>query len=425
MMSAPNKATLNAVALWAAYYRSNPHRFVTDFLHIELKLFQKILLVMMNVCTSLVYIASRGQGKTFLSAIFCVVRCILYPGTKIAIASGTRGQAFNVLEKILLELKPKSPELAFEIDDKQTKLNGTEAKIVFKNGSYIKVVTASDSARGNRANILLVDEFRMVSKAVIDTVLRRFLSNPRMPEYSELTKEEKKAEYAKERNKTLYLSSAYFTDHWSYTKCQDNFKFMLDENRQDFICSLPYQLAIKEGLLRADDVADEMAESDFSEVKFSMEMMALFYGSTEGAFFDYDTVAKNRRIKFPMLPDRLSSTLGPRGAANIRIAPKANGEIRILSADIALMSSTKHDNDATAIFINQMAPTKAGRYVSNIVYCESCEGMHTFDQALLIRKLFDEFDCDYIVLDCQGEPLPSRVVTHGQTTREKSGRLRR
>lgn len=274
-MSAPNRTTLNAVALWASYYRSNPHRFVADFLHVDLKLFQKILLVMMNICTSFVYIASRGQGKTFLSAIFCVVRCILYPGTKIAIASGTRGQAFNVLEKILLELKPKSPELAFEIDEKQTKLNGTEAKIVFKNGSYIKVVTASDSARGNRANILLVDEFRMVSKAVIDTVLRRFLSNPRMPEYSELTKEERMAEHNKERNKTFYLSSAYFTDHWSYAKCVDTGKFMLDDTRQDFICALPYQLAIKEGLLRADDVRDEMYEQDFSDVRWSINISVL------------------------------------------------------------------------------------------------------------------------------------------------------
>lgn len=66
------------------------------------------------------------------------------------------------------------------------------------------------------------------------------------------------------------------------------------------------------------------------------------------------------------------------------------------------MSSTRHNNDATAIFINQMVPTKAGRYVSNIVYSESCEGLHTFDQALVIRKLFDEYECDYIVLDTSG-----------------------
>ena len=37
-----------------------------------------------------------------------------------------------------------------EIDEKQSKVNGTEAKIVFKNSSVIKVVTASDSARGKR-----------------------------------------------------------------------------------------------------------------------------------------------------------------------------------------------------------------------------------------------------------------------------------
>ena len=49
----------------------------------------------------------------------------------------------------MLELKPNSPELAAEIDEKESKINGTNAQIVFKNSSYIKVVTASDSARGN------------------------------------------------------------------------------------------------------------------------------------------------------------------------------------------------------------------------------------------------------------------------------------
>ena len=82
--------------------------------------------------------------------------------TKICIASGTRGQSINVLEKIIIELKPNSPELRNEIDEKESKVNGTDAKIVFKNGSVIKVVTASDSARGNRANILLIDEYRLV-----------------------------------------------------------------------------------------------------------------------------------------------------------------------------------------------------------------------------------------------------------------------
>lgn len=357
---------------------------------------------MMNICTVFCFIATRGIGKTYLCSVFATIRCILYPGTKICIASGTRGQSTNVLDKILLELKPNSPELAAEIDEKQTKSNGTNAQIVFKNGSYIKVVTASDSSRGNRANLLLIDEFRLVAKDVIDTILRKFLTQRRMPRYSELTKQEKQHEYAKEKNMTMYLSSAYFSEHWSYQKCVDTFRFMLDPNKRQFVCGLPYQLSIAEGLLDKEVVADEMSETDFSEIKFQMEYEALWYGNTGGTFFDYDSIGKNRRIKYPMLPDRLASKLN---STAIRIQQKQPGEIRILSADIALMSSKKHDNDATAIFINQMLPTKAGRYTSNIVYTESMEGLHTEDQALVIRKLFDEFACDYIVLDCQGVGL--------------------
>lgn len=131
-----------------------------------------------------------------------------------------------------------------------------------------------------------------------------------------------------------------------------------------------------------------------------MEMSAEFFGSEDGAFFDFDSISKNRRIKYPMLPDRVASKVG--GAQSVRIPPKQNGEIRILSADIALMRSKKHHNDATAIFINQMNPTKAKKYTNNIVYAESCEGLRTDDQALMIRKLYEEFNCDYIVLDCQG-----------------------
>lgn len=391
---------LNGAALWAAFYRANPHRFAKDYLHLDLHLFQKILLVMMNLSTVVTFIGARGIGKTFLSAVFCVIRCILYPGTKICIASGTRGQAINVLEKIMLELKPNSRELAAEIDEKQSKINGTNAQIVFRNGSYIKVVTASDSARGNRANILLIDEFRMVNKDTIDTVLKKFLTQKRRPKYSALSRTEAKEERAKEKNMTMYLTSAYFKDHWSYIKCTDTCKMMLNDTKRQFVCGLPYQLSIQEGLLDESTVEEEMLESDFNEIKFSMEYSALWWGGTDGSFFDFNTVAKNRKIKFPMLPDKLSMKVP--SCAELRIPQKINGERRILSADIALMASKKHQNDATSIFITQLMPTKSGRYVCNVGYAANTEGMHTEDQALMIRKLYDEYKCDYIVLDSNG-----------------------
>lgn len=388
----------------AAFYRRNPHLLARDYLHLDLRMFQRILLILMNYYFIFMFVAARGIGKTFLTAIFCVIRCILWPGTKIVIASGTKGQAIQVLEKVQLELVPRSPELNLEIDWKKSKINNTDAIIVFKNGSFMKVVSATDNARSNRANLLLVDEFRMVKKTTIDKVLRKFLTQKRMPKYEDLSKEERKAMQAKEMNKTIYLSSAFFADHWSYEKCVDTFKSMFDPRRKNFVCGFPYQLGVKEGLIDPDEIVEEMLESDFNEVDFSIENEAVFYGNKNDSFFDFQSVSKNRKLKYPMLPKELAALV--KSDPLIRIPPKQPGEKRLLSADIALMASTKYKNDATAIHITQLIPTKAGRYSVNLVYTEVNEGMRTDDEALRIRRLFDEYDCDYLVLDAKNMGLP-------------------
>ena len=200
---------IEGMAYWGSYYRENIDVFVKEYLQFDfLRWFQIYLLVMMDRSRTFLWIAARGMGKSFLIAIFVVIRCILYPGTKVVVTSGTRGQSINILEKIQAELIPKSPNLKNEIDFSATRFSGQDARIMFKNSSYIKVVTASDNARSNRANVLVVDEFRMVNKDTIDTVLKKFLTSRRMPEYRELSDSERKAEYAKEPNMACFLSSA-------------------------------------------------------------------------------------------------------------------------------------------------------------------------------------------------------------------------
>ena len=95
-----SKRIMEGIAIWASFYRSNPQRFAKDYLNIHLKLFQKILLYAMMLNNYFMYIAARGQGKTYLTALFCVIRCILFPKTKICVASATRPQANEVLSKI-------------------------------------------------------------------------------------------------------------------------------------------------------------------------------------------------------------------------------------------------------------------------------------------------------------------------------------
>lgn len=333
------------------------------------------------------------QGKTFLTAIFCVIRCILYPETKICVASKNRKQATEVLEKITTILMPNSANLRMEI--KTVVINQADAYIEFHNGSRIKVVTAADSGRGSRANILIIDEFRMVDLNIINTVLRKFLTAPRQPKY--LNKKE--YSHLSERNKEIYMSSAWFQSHWSYEKAKAYCANLINDKKRYFICGLPYQLAIKENLLSAEQVADEMSEADFSDISWSMEMECLWFGDNDGSFFSYKDIAKNRKLLNCIYPENINKMVSDK---KTKIPDLLPNERRIISVDVALLASKKQNNDASAIFINSVLPTSENKYIANIIYTENHEGLLTSELALIIRRLFDMYKCTDLVVDVKG-----------------------
>jgi hypothetical protein len=417
------KVRMDAVNRMTGYYRANPHRFIGDYFNgINLKWFQKVLIYMMNWSNFFLLITSRGLGKTFLTALFCCVRCILYPHTKICIASGTRSQGNEVLSKVDNELRKMSPNLNYEIES--ISIGANKGEIIFKNGSWIKVVTASDSARGNRANVIFVDEFVKTDRNVIDTVLKKFLTAPRhcgfmdKPEYKE---------YPVERNKELYASSAWLKSHWSYQKLKTYVAQMLDDSKRYFTCGLPYQIAIKEGLLSREQVEDEVSEDDFDELTFSIEMGALWYGDNEDSFFSLEKINNQRVLTtpYPKLEDVLSGTT--------KVPPLVSGERRILSVDVALMASTRHNNDATSIIINSAIPNNNGGFQSNYVYLKNYEGLTTNDLGLKIMQMFYLYKCTDLTIDTNGVGLgtydyivsdhydPETNMTYGaMTTRDAS-----
>ena len=383
----------------AAFYRYNPHRFVKDYLKIDLKLFQKILLYAMMHNHYFMYVAARGQGKTYLTALFCVVRCILFPKTKICVASATRSQANEVLLKITDDFMKThewgSDNLRREIT--YASVGNNKAVIEFANGSWIRVVTASDSGRGARCNILLIDEFRMVDLDTINTVLRRFLTAPRQPNYLN----NPKYAHLLERNKELYMSSAWYKNHWSFEKAKAYTVNLLDETKRYFICGLPYQISIRDGLLLKEQIEDEMSEADFDPLKFSMEMDCLWFGDTDGAFFTFDDISNRRKLKTAVYPASTNNNI-----KSLKIPDLITNERRILSVDVALMASKKQNNDASAIIINSAIPTNNDNYISNIIYMENHEGLTTDELALVVRRLFNMYKCTDLVLDTAGVGTP-------------------
>lgn len=174
---------------------------------------------------------------------------------------------------------------------------------------------------------------------------------------------------------------------------------MLDSAKRYFICSLPYQISVKEGLLQREQIEDEMSEQDFDEIKFSMEMESLFWGDTDGSFFSFDDISSRRKLKNPMYPPSVINN------KTYKIPDLKPDERRILSVDVALMASKKHNNDASSIIINSAMPTSGGNYIANIVWMENHEGLNADELALIVRRLYATYKCTDLALDSAGVGL--------------------
>ena len=328
-----------------------------------------------------------------LVALFACVRCILYPGTKIIITAPILKQANESLLKIKDEFCPQSAFLRNEIA--RINISQNDGAIYWKNDSWIKTTTSTDNARSAHCNIIIVDEYVKTDKRIIDSVIREFLKAPRDPAY--LNKPQYK--HMQERNKEIYMSSAWLKSSWGYDKFLAYFKNFINPNQKYFLCGLPYQISILEGLLMKDEVQDRMSEDDFDEIAFHMEDECFWYGDNEGGVFSFDETSRLRVNKKGLLPLKFYSRENP-----VPHAPK-NGE-RILSVDVALMASTKKKkNDAAAIYINDAIKTTDTKYKAHFVFGQTFEGLTTDELALIVMRYFYEYECTYMVLDTNGSGL--------------------
>lgn len=267
-----------------------------------------------------------------------------------------------------------------------------KAEIKFKNGSVIRVVASNDNARSGRANILILDEFRMIDLTVIDTVLRKFQTVDRLRPFLDLPEYQDRREQFPEPNKEIYLSSCWYKLHWAWDKTVDYFEKMVDEKKYA-VCSLPYQLAVQEGLYSKQKVIEEMSESTFDEVKWMMEMDAVWYGENASSYFklqDFNSCRIGQKYYYPR---EIRETLPD---SNKYILDKKEGEIRIVSYDIATSKKTGADNSVIFLAVVKKVGNTLRR---EIVYGESLPSKITQHQVLRVKQIMEDFEADYLVID--------------------------
>jgi hypothetical protein len=120
----------------------------------------------------------RGCAKSFCAAVYCVLKCMFEPGTKILIASinfRTSRRLFNEIEKFLAS---PAAALARQCFGAKMKRND-QYEWLINGGSITAIPLTGEKIRGIRANVLILDEFLLLPADIIDNVLMPFLSSPR------------------------------------------------------------------------------------------------------------------------------------------------------------------------------------------------------------------------------------------------------
>lgn len=308
-----------------------------------------------------------------------------------------------VKEKIQKELMKMSPRLTSHI--KEIKTSQNECEVVFENGSSFICCVAGEQSRGIRSTVLLVDEFRLVDKDVLDSVLVPteiarpvpYLLLPKWEEYTEILQEEPRE---------VYLSSAYYKSHWMWNLVRQTFQNMYssrnDESMNGMIICADYELTIHHGIKTKKQMIKAKKQCD--DMTWEMEYLNLMSGGAEGMYYTFDLINHSQVLKkafYPLTLEEYYNSKQPNynKAERFGYIPKEEDEVRILSMDIAVAKSTsKKKNDFTDIKAIR-ATRKDDIYIRQEVYSEGHEGVPVIEQALYLKRLYFDFEADWIVLD--------------------------
>ena len=412
-----NPKNVHNTFLWSTLFSRNFHKLATDYLGIKLLLYQQLILYLMGISQLIVIVACRAAAKSFIIALYACCKAIIKPGSKIVLGSATRGQSKLIIsEKIKNELMNMSPALCKEIRDIKDSAN--ESIVYFKNGSTIKVFTANEFARGLRSTDAVREEFRQIDKNIDDSVISPFQTirqAPYMidPYYSSI-------EDLKEDPIDIYISSSWFDDgHWMWDIVDQAYKDMLGDGRSAML-AFDESITLKHNIRTQRQMQQEKKKQD--PITWQIEFLNLRIRNNASAFFTYSMLMDNQTLRQVFYPRNHKDVKYHK--KNKYAIPKQDGEIRAISCDIAFVEGKQNDNSIyscirgipeslTYTTENSEVEVKQG-YKRQYSYIESNQIGDTTKQAIRIRQLYEDFEADYIVLDCRNGGLQI-LYTLGKT----------
>jgi len=289
------------------FLRNNISFAAELFLGIKLFPFQALAIKGMMISDYSMFVFSRGMSKTYSTAVYILLECILSPKSNIGVIAGSFRQAKMIFQKMEDILSKPDAKLAKDCGVKITK--GTDMwTLTVGNGRAIALPLANgERLRGFRFNRIVLDEFITIPEKIFTEVILPFLGvieNPvereemhkledRLIEAGHMKEEER---YVWPNNKLIILSSPSFKFEYMYklfkkyeslifnedaSQGSDEEEDGLSDNAYRLIMQLSYDCAPKR---LYDQNLLKQAKATMSEMQFRREFGAQFVDESDGYF---------------------------------------------------------------------------------------------------------------------------------------------
>jgi hypothetical protein len=306
--------------------------FVKEILDVEILPIQGLMLKELWQRKFPMLIASRGFGKSFMSAVYAVVRAMFMPGRKIVICGAAYRQS-KVIYDYIVGMHSSSAIFRDIVGQKASR--NLQDMMKFHIGeSTITALPIGDGQkiRGQRGHDLMMDEFASVPREVFENVIAGFAAVSSAP--ADNVKKEAAERAAKALNisiptsdsddkfrsnsivfsGTAYYSFNHFAEYWTkwrkFVNSRGQEKRLLelfpdgvpeDFNWQDYsIMRIPYEL-IPKGFMDAGQVA--RSKATIHSGIYEMEFGAVFSNDSNGFFkrslVESCVVGPDNEIEFP------------------------------------------------------------------------------------------------------------------------------
>lgn len=264
----------------------------------QLQPFQEIILKGLlnrnfNLC-----VFSRGIGKTYLASVFCYLKCIFEPGSKIIIAGPTFRTARFILSAVRDLVERKEAQLLAQVFGKPSFLPDFWSWQI-NGGSIVAIPLSSGKIRGFRATDLLIDEYLEMPKNTIDEVLKPFLVSPldlkerlatrekedRLIESGQMKEEQRRV--FKNKAKLIGLSSASYTFQNLYSTYKE-WKDIIEDDKKStdgtyFVSQLAWN-AVPPDFIDKSIIELGQNEGASSSASFQREYGAQFTDGSDSFF---------------------------------------------------------------------------------------------------------------------------------------------